>query len=173
MNRKNQYEVDPYLRSFYRRSLARSYEIERIEHIPWFNFIYGGLTGDDCETGQAVTHLREWPLDRVRYDWDNTYRTDKLPPDGYIPYAGGGCPYSPRSLGPLRWADSTLASKGESGGRMVVDPSGWLNAYWMGRYYGMISAPEEPESAPLNAPDGITPGTAPYSGPPMPNVLEN
>jgi len=166
------YETDLYLRSFYRRSLARSFEIERIEQIPWFNFIYGALTGEDCETDQAVRHLREWPLDLVSHSWDNTYRADRLPPAGYIPYAGGGRPYSPRSRGPIRWTDSSLEKKGGHGGREVVDPSGWLDAYWMGRYHGMILPPEVPDDALPDLPctEGA-PGAAPYDGPPMPDVL--
>jgi hypothetical protein len=166
------YETDPYLRSFYARSLARSFEIERIEQIPWFNFIYGAVTGNDCETDQAVKHLRDWPLDLVSHDWDNTYRSDLLPPAGYIPYAGGGRPWSPRSRGPIRWTDSSLETKGGKGGHVVVDPSGWLDAYWMGRYYGMILPPETDDPALVNAPD-LAPdqGAAPYDGPPMPDVL--
>jgi hypothetical protein len=169
-----QYETDPYLRSHYRRSLARSFEIERIEHIPWFNFIYGATTGNDCETAEAVKHLREWPLDLVSYDWNNTYRTDLLTPAGYIPYAGGGRPYSPRSRGPIRWTDSSMELKGGKGGQVVVDPSGWLDAYWMGRYYGMILAPTTEESRLLNYTEVIgRDGAAPYDGPPMPDVLKD
>ncbi len=169
-----QYETDPYLRSFYVRSLARSYEIERIEQIPWFNFIYGALTGNDCETTAAIRHLREWPLDLVSHDWDNTYRSDRLPPDGYLPYAGGGRPFSPRSRGPIRWTDSSMEMKGGHAGRVVVDPSGWLDAYWMGRYFGMILAPETTDPALLTVSDfpaGL--GAAPYDGPPMPDVLKD
>ena len=166
------YETDPYLRSVYRRSLERSFEIERIEQIPWFNFIYGALTGNDCETAEAVRHLREWPLDLISYDWDNSYRTDRLPKRGYLPYAGGGHAYSPRSRGPIRWTDSSLEKKGGDNGRVVVDPSGWLDAYWMGRYYGMILAPEVSDPALTVAPElpaGL--GAVPYDGPPMPDVL--
>src|ERR1044071_9705923 len=35
------FEKDPQLRSVYRRSLERSYEVVRIEQNPWFNFVYG------------------------------------------------------------------------------------------------------------------------------------
>lgn len=169
-----QYETDPYLRSIYRQSLARSFEIERIEQIPWFNFIYGALTGHDCETGPAVKHLREWPLDLVSHDWDNTYRSDRLPQAGYLPYAEGGRSFSPRSRGPIRWTDSSQAMKGGHGGKVVVDPSGWLDAYWMGRYHGMILPPETTDPALLTAselPEGL--GAAPYDGPPMPDVLKD
>ncbi len=54
------YMDDPYLRSIYVRGLDRSYEVKRLAHIPWFNFAYGALTGNDCEIDEAVKHLREW-----------------------------------------------------------------------------------------------------------------
>ena len=58
-------------------------EIERIEQIPWFNFIYGALTGNDCEAEAAVTHLREWPLDLVIHSYQNSHRADLQTPPGY------------------------------------------------------------------------------------------
>ena len=166
------YETDPYLRSYYRRSLERSFEIERIEQIPWFNFIYGAVTGNDCEIPQAVKHLREWPLDLVSHAWDNSYRADRLPPRGYIPYARRGRPYSPRSRGAIRWTDSSLDVRGGHGGREVADPSGWLDAYWMARCHGMILPPDTDDPAHLEPP-AIQPGQGapPYDGPPMPWVI--
>ena len=48
------YGDDPYLRSIYLRTLARHWEVLRLQKIPFFNFVYGGLTGNDCESRQAV-----------------------------------------------------------------------------------------------------------------------
>lgn len=124
-----QYARDPALRAFYRRSLERSWEIERIEQNPWFNFIYGALTGSDCETGPAVEHLRAWPLDLVAHSWDATNRDDLQPPRGYMPYADGVKAISPRERGALRWSDNGMELKGGTGGRTVRDPAGWLDAY--------------------------------------------
>lgn len=162
------YEKEPALLSFYRRSIERSWEIERIEHNPWFNFIYGAVTGNECEAAQAVAHLRAWPLDLVNHPWDATTRDDLFAPPGYLPYADGSRAISPRERGPLRWSDNGMELKGGSG-RTVRDPSGWLDAYWMGRHHGFIAAPTEappvfaPPAAPINIP--------PYDGPPMPDVL--
>src|SRR5439155_7522865 len=54
------YAKDPELRSIYLRSLERHWEVMRMQQVPWFNFIYGALTGNDCEAPQAAQHLREW-----------------------------------------------------------------------------------------------------------------
>ena len=66
------FETDPVLKSVYRRSLERSWEIIRVEQQPWFNFVYGALTGNDCESLQTVRHLREWPLDLVIWSYQNS-----------------------------------------------------------------------------------------------------
>lgn len=165
------YTTDPALRSIYLRSLERSWEVERIEHIPWFNFIYGALTGNDCEAEEAVKHLREWPLDMINHTYRNSHRTDLYTPRGYVPLSGGIRAFSPRERGPHRWTDSTLSPDGGSGGREVVDPSGWLDAYWMGRYYGMIGPPQVTDKDLITVPRrNVRFGAAPYAGPPRPEL---
>lgn len=166
-----QYAKDPAQRTYYRRSLERSWEIERVEQNPWFNFIYGALTGSDCEVTQSVAHLRAWPLDLVSHAFDATRRDDLQPLDGYMPYAGGTRPISPRERGALRWSDNGM-ELGAGSGRTVRDPAGWLDAYWMGRYYGMIIAPTTQDPSLLTVgPPTRQLGALPYDGPPMPNVL--
>ena len=168
-----QYETDPHLRSIYARSLERSYEIERIEHNPWFNFIYGARTGNDCETEEAVKHLREWPLDLVQYSFDFSHRADLVTPEGYVPYCGVTRAFSPRERGPGRWTNNMGAVRGGYSGHEVEDPSGWLDAYWMGRYYGFILPPDTDDPKLTTVPDrALRLGAVPYDGPPMPDVLE-
>jgi len=168
-----QYEKDPYLRSFYRRSLERSWEIERIERIPWFNFIYAKLTGNPAEEQQATQALREWPLDLTNYAWDQSPRQDLHPLPGYQPYAGGTRYFSPRERGPHRWTNFALQTRGGAGGTVVEDPAGWLDAYWMARHLGIILPPttQDPAHTTPPPPDGTPKGAAPYTGPPAPNLL--
>ena len=164
------YTTDPTMRSIYLRSFERSWEVERIEHIPWFNFIYGGLTGNDCEADEAVRHLREWPLDLIDYSYQHSQRADLHTPDGYVAYSGGTRPISPREKGPCRWVDNQLSLEGGSGGQAVVDPAGWLDAYWMGRYYGMIEAPtvKDKSLTTVKRDRGLHLGAESYQGPPRP-----
>ncbi|MCX5769416.1 MAG: hypothetical protein NTZ09_03965 [Candidatus Hydrogenedentes bacterium] len=51
------YNTNPQLTSILLRSIERSWEVKRMEHIPWYNFMYGAITGNDCEVRQAVDHL--------------------------------------------------------------------------------------------------------------------
>ncbi len=164
------YAKDPELRSIYLRSLERHWEVMRMQQVPFFNFIYGALTGNDCETPQAAQHLREWSLDLVNYSFHNSHRSDLAPRRGYVPYAGGTRALSPRELGPAWGSRSALGYDDGTDGRVVTPPIGWLEDYWMGRYYGFIEPPRaqvpEPPAAP---PRGMKPhGASPYNGPMRP-----
>ena len=164
-----EYETDPKLRPVYMRSLERSWAIKRIEHSPWANFIYGAQTGNDCEVDPAVRHLREWPLDLIKYTHRNSHRHDLATKPGYVNYVGRTRAISPRESNPRRWSDSGLNYDTKNGGREVEDPSGWLEAYWMGRHFGFIEPPTTKDPALLTVERrGLSLGAAPYDGPPRP-----
>jgi hypothetical protein len=134
-------ENDPDLYSLYRRSFERTWEVLRIEQQPWFNFVYAALAGNEGEMEASAAHLREWPLDLRVWSYQNSHRADLQTPNGYVALKAGIRPFSPREREPMRWDGWTMQADGGTGGRDVVEPSGWLHAYWMGRYYGFIKAP--------------------------------
>ena len=164
------YARNPELRSIYLRSLERHWEVMRMQHVPFFNFIYGALTGNDCEAPQAVRHLREWSLDLVNYSYHNSHRSDLAPRPGYVPYMGGTRAISPREIGPEWGSRSALNYDGGENSHGVTPPIGWLEDYWMGRYYGFIEAPKTPDPAPTSArPRELKPRpAAAYNGPARP-----
>ena len=164
------YAKDPELRSIYLRSLERHWEVMRMQQVPFFNFIYGGLTGNDCEAPQAAQHLREWSLDLVNHSYHNSHRHDLAPRPGYVPYMGGTRAISPREIGPEWGSRSALEYDGGGGGRGVTPPIGWLEDYWMGRYYGFIEAPktQDEKLTTVQPRAGKPRGAAAYAGPPRP-----
>ena len=166
------YTTDPELRSIYLRSLERHWEVMRMQQIPFFNFIYGALTGNDCEAPQAVKHLREWSLDLVNYSYHNSHRSDLAPRPGYVPYAGGTRAISPRESCAKWGSRSALEYDGSGGGHSVTPPIGWLEDYWMGRYYGFIQPPmtQTPELTTVPPRTLGRKGAAPYDGPPRPTA---
>jgi len=166
------YTRDPMLRSVYLRGLERSFEVKRMEHIAWFNFAYGALTGNDCEAEQAVKHLREWTLDCVEHTYQNSFRDDLFPEPGYIPYEGGTKAMSPRETTVKRGSRNALGYDGGANGRRVMEPTGFLRDYWMGRYHGIIEAPssiEENLISVRSASKGIQ-GAKSYDGPGRPKM---
>ncbi len=165
------YETDPDLRSLYLRSLERSWEVKRVEQLPWFNFVYGAATGNDCETEASVKHLREWPLDLREYSYTNSHRDDLHAPEGYRMYSERLRSFSPRETRPARWDDNWLQMDRQGGGNSATEPGGWLEAYWMGRYYGMITAPQTDDAALLTVEQrGLELGAKPYTGPGRPKL---
>lgn len=165
------YETDPAIRAAAMRSLQRSWEIKRIEKQTWFNFIYGALTGNECEAENAVEHLRLYPLDTINYVYQNSHRDDLANPPGYRNYLEEWKPFTPRDVGWQRWNRSFQQLDG-GGGHGIQDPSGWLDAYWMGRYYGMIAAPTTKDKDLLTVkPNPDLKGAAPYEGQPRPDIF--
>jgi hypothetical protein len=166
-----EYEQDPLLRATYRRGLERTYEVIRIEQNPWFNFVYGALTGNDCEVEESVKHLREWPLDLRVWTFQNSHRADLQTPTGYESHKAGIRPFSPRETEPMRWDHWTMQADGGSSPHPdVIEPGAWLLAYWMGRYHGFISPPTVTDEALLKVErtSETSQGAQPYAGPPRP-----
>ncbi len=152
----------------------RSYTIlsPDLKYIPFFNFLYGHLTGNDCEVQEATQSLREWSLDSVGYSYRNSERTDLRSESGYVPYMGGTKTVSERNLVSSWGARTKLQYDGGRGGRAVTPPVGWLEDYWMGRYFGMIEAPgtTDPALLGIEGDSNQPPKAAAYDGPPRPDV---
>ncbi|MCA9731038.1 hypothetical protein KC799_02850 [candidate division KSB1 bacterium] len=166
------YVDDAQLRSIYLRSLARTWEVKRMEHIAWFNFAYGALTGNDCEVDQSVKHLREWPLDCVEHTFTNSHRSDLHTEPGYVAYQGGTRGMSPRETAVMRGSRNALDYDGGAGSRRVMEPTGFLRDYWMARYHGFIEAPktDEPDLISVKQNRGKQLGAKPYEGEPRPEL---
>ena len=166
------YETAPELRAAIMRSMQRGWEIKRVENQPWFCYIYGALTGDECENERAVQHLREYPLDLTAYSFTNSHRHDLHVPAGYTNYVvDKHRPMGPREQGIRRWDRNPLLLDG-AGGHGIQDPSSYLDAYWMGRYYGFIEPPTttDPNLLDVEKSD-VQRGPAPYDGPPRPDIF--
>jgi hypothetical protein len=131
------YETDPRLRAMYMRSLQRGWEAKRFENQTWFNYIYGALTGNACQNKEAVQHLRDDPLECINYRFTNSHRHDLQVPKGYTNYVTDTRSLGPREQGVRRWDRDPLELDG-GGDHSILDPSSYLDAYWMGRYYGFI-----------------------------------
>ncbi len=163
---------NPALNSIYLRSLSRSWEVKRVEQIAWLNFVYGAVTGNDCEIAPAVKHLREWPLSCIEYNYTNSFRDDLYTPPGYTIYTSGTKAMSPRETCVKRGSRYNLNYDGGANGNRVMEPTGFLRDYWMGRYHGFIKAPQTkgPNLISVKPRKGKHFGAAPYNGEPRPKI---
>lgn len=133
-------EKDPKLSEIYRKSIERSWRIERPEHSPFFNYVYGGVTDGDFDLAESVAWLRNFPLDLIEWDVDNRGRRD-LEVRAYKSrfdrlQSKEALPPSERAL--MRWNGNPYRLRGGRGGNREDDGTVWLLPYWMGRYHGFI-----------------------------------
>src|SRR6185295_1185423 len=114
-----------------------------------------------------VNNLRQWPLDLVSHSYRNSHRSDLVTPRGYVAYGGGTRAISPRET-EAEWGDRSPLVYDGSGGRVVTPPVGWLEDYWMGRYFGFIERPktQDPKLTSIEPRAEKLRGAAPYDGPP-------
>lgn len=165
------YESDPRFRSMVQRSLQRSWEIKRVDNQAWFDYVYGAITGNDFDNDRALRHLQEYPLSCIDHRFTNSHRQDLQVPTGYRNYLTDWKAMGPREQGVRRWDRDPLELDG-GGSQAVLDPSSFLDAYWMARYFGFIEAPK------IDDPDLLTVekrnlqrGAVPYNGPPRPHIF--
>jgi hypothetical protein len=136
-----QYEPDPKLLDVYKESLERSWQIERPERNPLWNFIYAAGTGaKEFDREESLRTLREIPMDLVKWDVRNAERLD-VPVDPMSDrfkrrQALIVLPYD--ELPMSKWNGNPYALDGGSGGRSEDDGAYFLLPYWMGRYHRLI-----------------------------------
>lgn len=136
-----QYEKDPKLLEVYKESLERSWQIERPERNPLWNFIYAAGTGAKAfDREESLRTLREIPMDLVKWNVRNSERLDvafdPMSDRFKRPQALIVLPYD--ELPMSKWNGNPYALDGGSGGRSEDDGAYFLLPYWMGRYHGFI-----------------------------------
>ncbi len=136
-----QYETDPKLREVYQQSLERSWQIERPERNPLWNFIYAvGCEAKEFDKNESVRTLQEIPLDQIDWTVKNSQRQD-VPRDPLSDrfkrqQALIVLPYD--ELPMSKWNGNPYNLDGGNGGRSEDDGAYFLLPYWMGRYHKLI-----------------------------------
>ncbi len=107
------YETNPKLSIIYKRSLSRTWEIERPERNPWWNFTYCVFIGGDCAAPDSLRTLTEIPLDQLNR--------------------------KKAGVSLQRWNGNPYSDSG-GGGNIEGDGALFLLPYWMGRHHGFIES---------------------------------
>ena len=135
------YEDDRALLDVYKQSLERSWQIERPERNPLWNFIYAaGTSASEFDRAESIRTLREIPMDLVQWDVRNSNRHD-VPVDPMNDRFNRRqalivLPYD--ELPMSKWNGNPYNLDGGSGGRSEDDGAYFLLPYWMGRYHKLI-----------------------------------
>jgi hypothetical protein len=135
-------EKDPDTRRVLLQSMERSWKMERAEASPFFNFVYGTVTGSRCDVEASVSTLQDWPWELIDWEMRGTHRADvtvlqtrkrgRVMAQTTVPL-----PISERRL--MRWNGNPYQCDGGSpNGSGEEDGAVWLLPYWMGRYHGFI-----------------------------------
>jgi len=166
------YTDDPVDMSSYLRSLVRTWEVKRIEQVPRYNYVYGAITGNDCEQDRSLKHMREWQLDCIGYNYTNSYRSDLDTPHGYKAYENGSKAMSPREIKVTRNSRYVMVLDGGNNGNIVQEPNSFILDYWLGRYHGLIEAPTTKDLELISVPSGKGKnlGAKRYNGPKRPKL---
>jgi hypothetical protein len=142
-----QYEQDPALRDVYKQSLQRSWQIERPERNPLWNFIYavgmsagGGAAVKEFDRAESLRSLREIPIDLIEWNVKNSVRAD-VPVDPLPDRQGRRqalvvLPYD--ELGMTKWNGNPFRLDDGAEGKREDDGAFFLLPYWMGRYHRLI-----------------------------------
>lgn len=111
--------------------------------IPFYDFVFNRFSGQKVPLERAMETLRDWPLDHIEWTVDNSKRADvqwDRTPGAPANFLTRILPRSEMAL--CMWdQEPYFATMGRNGER-EDRPNDWLLAYWMGRYYGIIGAPQ-------------------------------
>ncbi|MFN0112809.1 MAG: hypothetical protein ACKVZH_28450 [Blastocatellia bacterium] len=135
------YEKDAKLREVYLQSLERSWQVERPERNPLWNFIYAACSGaKDFDREDSIRTLREIPMDLIEWTVTNSHRLD-VPMDLLADRFKRAqalivLPYD--ELPMTKWNGNPYRIDGGNGGRSEDDGAYFLLPYWMGRHHKLI-----------------------------------
>ena len=135
------YESDPALRKIYQESLERSWQIERPERNPLWNFISAAGTGArDFDRDASVETLRRIPMDLVSWRVVNSHRLDVGvdPASDRFRRNQALVPLAPDERPMMKWNGNPYALDGGDAGSSEDDGAFFLLPYWMGRYHKLI-----------------------------------
>ncbi len=151
------YEQEPKLREVYLASIKRSWLIERPEHSPLFNLIYGAalqasqwtrpdqrpdrayVAPEEYDRDVCLEWLRDVPTDTVIWTVNNSHRRDVVIAGMNRfrrPQSDTVLPVSERHV--MRWNGDPYTLDGGSEGRSRDDGAAILLPYWMGRWHRLI-----------------------------------
>jgi hypothetical protein len=131
-------ETDPV--AVFRKSIQRSWEVEKADRIPVWNIIATTALGKDCGLPVALEELELIPMDLITWKMENSHRWD-LPEDQLTDrfgYRQSVRPIPTPERGISKWNSNTYIYDTGSGGFSEDDGAFFLLPYWMGRYHSLI-----------------------------------
>ncbi|GAB3330809.1 hypothetical protein GCM10027299_36060 [Larkinella ripae] len=139
------YALNDTLKASFKKQILDHWQAERPEKEGAWN-IFAAMTGTkEFDLKEAVWYLQEHPLDLIDWSIANSHRKDiELLPENFRRQTTREVlPPDERPIQRHNGNMFTLDRKGRSGGSEHSAGDIWLLPYWMGRYLGVISAPNK------------------------------
>ncbi|MES2798345.1 MAG: hypothetical protein V4683_20415 [Bacteroidota bacterium] len=139
------YAFNDTLKANYKKAIIDHWEIERPEKEGAWN-IFTALTGtNNFDLNEAIWYLKEHQLDMIDWAIKNSHRKDieKLAPNFRKQTIKEVLPPDER---PTQRHNANMFNLDRAGGNGTSEHSAgdiWLLPYWLGRYLGVISAPQK------------------------------
>lgn len=138
------YEQDPTRRDRYLQSIDNWHGTIPGVYSPFYDFVYGSLSGNEIEAEKCVAFLRDVSLDQIRWSVDNSRREDvKLVRVPVVEDIQTDRLLPPSERHVDKWDSNPFQARGGNGGHTEHSPAFWLLPYWMGRHHGYIGPPEK------------------------------
>ncbi len=140
------YEKDPARLALYRKSLETWFAPIKKDGSPMYSFFYKRFSDGKIQIDDCMFLLRDVPLDMVQWTVDNSKREDIKIVHRPVENRFQSERLLPASERPIfRWDRNVYRFTQVGGlfkGKMEGSSVFWLLPYWMGRYEGIIAAPE-------------------------------
>lgn len=132
---------DDKLKATFLKSVRAHKEATHRKRNPVWNFIFGGVTGEAIDLEGSIFILRRFPLDNRNWRMQNSHRLDIRidARPGVEPEAAAVLPPDERRI--QKWNGNEMGLDGGGDGNSPESGAEYLLPYWMGRYFGFITAP--------------------------------
>lgn len=138
------YAFTPELQEDYKKSIRDHWQAERPEKNALWNFIYAATTSsEDFDLDNSIWFLKNYPIDLRNWKMQNSHRKDiTLLPHNFRSQSTKEL--LPLTETPLYRHNGNIFDLDRDGNGQQLISAGdtWLLPYWMGRYLGVISAPQ-------------------------------
>ncbi len=139
------YALDAGLKAKYKKAIIDHWEAERPEKEGAWN-IFTAITGTpNFDLNESAWYLREHPIDLIGWDISNSHRKDIeiIAPNFRTQTIKEVLPPDERPIQRHNANMFRLDRVGQNGTSEYSAGDIWLLPYWMGRYLGVISAPQK------------------------------
>lgn len=146
------YALNDTLKADFKKAIEDHWNIERPEHNALWNFTYAMTGAKQFDLGESIEFLKNYPLDTRNWGMHNSQRKDieRIPPNFRGQTTKELLPLGELPLYRHNGQIFTLDSEGD-GKTLISAGDTWLLPYWMGRYLGVISAPQKNEKNNINS----------------------